>query len=218
MPSSHATISIGFLSLMFFDLALRVNPLSPTVLQSHSTERGQRQLNHTMQGSARYLCSTHWLPLILVSNTLSISNMQFVVTMVFWTGILGFVPVSRVLLKDHTVAQVCIGALIGLSEAFVWYFFARELAWRYQDQLGQKWPEGSKFTLLTHNYNVPRHEELQMRIGGNLERARQMLDQELVHGWLSSEDPTNTAADTGESNMEHRTVEMAFVPPAHEAV
>lgn len=220
MPSSHATISIGFLSLMFFDLALRVNPMSPSVLQNHGTTHGQRQLSHTVKGTAKYFIYGDWLSLIPVSNAESISNMQFIRMCLFWFDILAFVPLSRVMLKDHTVSQVTIGGVIGLVEAFVWYFFVRELAWRYQHKLGATWPEGSKYTLLTHNYSVPRHEELQVRIGGNLERARQILDQELVHGWrgLSSGNPTGLVARASECNTDNATTEMAVVPSAHEVV
>merc|ERR1712241_1557185 len=136
---------------MFLDLAFRVSPLSVAVLQSVHVH-GPPNPHHTIRGAFKYfLCGT-WCSLIPISNSASISNAQFVSMFLFWFFTLAFVPISRVLLYDHSVEQVCFGGIIGFVEAFLWFFFVRKLAWRYHRRVGETWPLSWRNPLLLHNY------------------------------------------------------------------
>lgn len=188
MPSSHAAISVGFLTLMCLDLLFRVSPLSARVLLS---QQGAAARN-SMCGS--------WLPLVPPSNSSSITNGQFLSVFLFWFFTLAFVPYSRVYLDDHSWDQVSAGSLVGFIEALIWFFPTRSLAWQFREQVG-----GRICGIFVHNYTVPRHEELIAMMGGDFDRARDII----VEEFKTTRPNSNSKRNSSERDVES-TTELAY--------
>lgn len=168
MPSSHGAISFGTFAFLFLDLSFRVDPLSPAVLTA---------IPNSPRCMSFYLADV--CSLVPLSNARSISNWQFIRMVGFWGYLLLLVPVSRVLLRDHSVSQVSLGCAIGLMEAVMWFFMSQHLAWRYRSEIGRRWPSMWRRHLLLHDLGVPRHWELAELIRGDPRRARSIILKEI---------------------------------------
>lgn len=168
MPSSHGAVSLGTFTFLFLDLAFRVDPLSPAVLTA---------IPESPRCISSYMADV--FSLVPLSNARSISNWQFIRMVGFWGDLLLLVPVSRVLLQDHSVSQVSIGCAIGVLEAVIWFFMSQHLAWRYRGDIGRRWPSRWSKHLLLHNLSVPRHWELAELIRGDLRKARAIILKEI---------------------------------------
>lgn len=199
MPSSHAAISLGTFSFLFLDLAFRVDPLSPAVLTA---------VPHSPRCLSFYLADI--LSLVPLSNTRSISNWQFIRMVGFWGDLLLLVPVSRVLLQDHSVSQVSLGCAIGMLEAVIWFFMSQNLAWRYRGEIGRRWPPTWSKPLLFHDFNVPRHWELAELIRGDLRRARAIILKEIEATQSST---LMSDRDQGQLELADRAVLQDMVSP-----
>eukprot|EP00913_Durusdinium_trenchii_P021205 g19919.t2 len=57
----------------------------------------------------------------------------------FWTVLLGPVPFTRVILGDHSVEQVMIGSIVGLSSSLTVWMAARALQKSHNHQLDEDW-------------------------------------------------------------------------------
>eukprot|EP00929_Paragymnodinium_shiwhaense_P101373 TRINITY_DN64416_c0_g1_i1.p1 TRINITY_DN64416_c0_g1~~TRINITY_DN64416_c0_g1_i1.p1 ORF type:complete len:299 (+),score=13.62 TRINITY_DN64416_c0_g1_i1:96-992(+) len=138
MPSSHATMSTGYLLLMLFDGFYRIVP-SKDELEVGVDERldcdGLRQFSGL-------ITATPLVPRDILSHT------EFTGFFVCWFALLGPVPIMRVKLLDHTVDQVVIGSFIGGVYAVFWFWIATWLSRKYARCLGQRFC----FGFFHHNY------------------------------------------------------------------
>lgn len=149
MPSGHATVSIGMLTLMLLDGMHRIVPI---------------QDDQVALSGLRRLCAR---PTTIPLTTLRVlSHAQFVMLSSVWVLLLLPVPWARVVLKDHSNSQVLAGGGLGALEAAIWFFIARSLEqrirpdvadWKYQ-------PDWSRVHLLVHNYYMPTLAELRQEI------------------------------------------------------
>jgi len=150
MPSGHSTMAIGFGTLMFLDLAFRVCPTDPQMLQK--LQRKQRD--------SWWRKFKSYLALLRISNASVMSNSQFASVFAAWFVCLAPVPASRVFIQDHTMVQAAAGSAIGCLEAVIWFCLMRCLAYRHHESLGSRWPAGRSWFLLRHDYTIPSHELL----------------------------------------------------------
>ncbi|CAK8991998.1 unnamed protein product [Durusdinium trenchii] len=133
MPSSHSTMAIGFLMLTMFDGIIRVKP-DTFLLSQEEVE---------MQQTLREMISvTPLAPKRVMGNT------EFLGFFFTWMILLGPVPMMRVVLRDHTAVQVCVGGLLGAVYALLWFRFTICMINRYKNKVGQKFC----FGMLQHNY------------------------------------------------------------------
>eukprot|EP00746_Dinoflagellata_sp_MGD_P117648 gnl/MRDRNA2_/MRDRNA2_53527_c0_seq1.p1 gnl/MRDRNA2_/MRDRNA2_53527_c0~~gnl/MRDRNA2_/MRDRNA2_53527_c0_seq1.p1 ORF type:complete len:662 (+),score=57.97 gnl/MRDRNA2_/MRDRNA2_53527_c0_seq1:275-1987(+) len=142
MPSSHSTLAVGYLTLMFLDATWRIWP------ESRSTELSEEPLRNSRETFAERAPSLHrsncqenitshfedstgetccyWysaVPMMSFEETPSFQ--RFARWMGFWFCILIPVPITRILLNDHTASQVLTGCVIGVSEAVAWFQLLR---------------------------------------------------------------------------------------------
>ncbi|KAF4710115.1 hypothetical protein FOZ62_030331 [Perkinsus olseni] len=119
MPSSHAVISVALWTILMFDVAYR----------AYQTEQGYSVSRSFLEKLRSFIRDGHILP-----TASAISEDQLVVVVSFWSLVLLPIPLSRVILRDHTPQQVFMGGIIGIVEATVWHFitlFARIKTDRY---------------------------------------------------------------------------------------
>jgi membrane-associated phospholipid phosphatase len=109
MPSSHATISIGFLTWMLLEGILR-KQLSRNAIFAVELEPPRKP---------RERSESYWEDDPPVAR---ITRKQRVKWVVAWLVVLFPVPFSRVALMDHSWAQITAGSFIGCFEALLFYF------------------------------------------------------------------------------------------------
>lgn len=136
MPSSHSTMSIGFLVLLFLDTGMRVVP-SRGSLNGHETMR-----------SASFTEPANFFSVMPLWPKPIMSHSQFLYFVAVWSTLLGPVPLMRVQLHDHTVAQVLVGCVLGAFEAVCYYFVLYHLMERYEHLAGRSFC----YNLVRHNY------------------------------------------------------------------
>lgn len=132
MPSSHAAMSIGFLCLLIFDGIFRVVP-------------SKEELNDITDFDQFAFTLTPLLPMRTTTHK------QFLSFVVVWIMILLPVPISRVVLYDHTAKQVSVGSFEGLILASLWYALMHWLQYKYHDKVGKTFCCG----LFKHDYAPP---------------------------------------------------------------
>lgn len=145
MPSSHATLSMGLWALIVLDAAFRISPLDRLVLQA--AHQGQTRL---CPGGGRLRC----LNCFFLSQGGVLSNLQFALVVTVYTLILMPVPISRVLLLDHSPEQVFAGSCWGMMLAVLWYVATLLLARSYSRNVGWEVKRG-QFVLFSHDFRVP---------------------------------------------------------------
>lgn len=160
-PSGHSTMALGFFTLSFLDASFRVMPKIPLTVDAARDEaramQGRRRRGRSFMG----LTAREWLwadirawtmmPLTAVD---ILTAWDFVLYIFRWAVLLLPVPMSRIIVKDHTPGQVTIGTIIGTVEAIIWFacvrhFFLR----RHNHLLGQRIGR-----IFIHNYPLPRFE------------------------------------------------------------
>merc|ERR1712151_1065033 len=57
----------------------------------------------------------------------SFTHGQFMWYLLFWTTMLGPVPVSRVVVYDHTIEEVVVGSILGFVLGPAWFYTMRAL-------------------------------------------------------------------------------------------
>lgn len=129
MPSSHATMAVGFMMLMLFDGLVRITPKN---VSHQSSERA----------SWRSFSATPLAPMPQMSNN------EYLMYLSFWLVVLAPVPVMRVALYDHSVSQISAGSLLGAIYAACWFQLAMWLARRYEGCINETF----FFGLFRHNY------------------------------------------------------------------
>ncbi|CAL1153878.1 unnamed protein product [Cladocopium goreaui] len=135
MPSSHSTMAIGFLMLTMFDGIIRLKPDSNVLTQDKDEVEMQQRLKEMIS-------VTPLAPKRVMSNT------EFLGFYFTWQLLLGPVPLMRVVLHDHTAAQVCLGGMLGAVYAVLWFRFTIYMINRYKHKVGHRFFCG----LLKHNY------------------------------------------------------------------
>eukprot|EP00928_Gymnodinium_smaydae_P078879 TRINITY_DN62937_c0_g1_i1.p1 TRINITY_DN62937_c0_g1~~TRINITY_DN62937_c0_g1_i1.p1 ORF type:complete len:440 (-),score=55.60 TRINITY_DN62937_c0_g1_i1:274-1539(-) len=141
MPSSHATFSVGFFVLMLLDCASRVNPIEAFEAKTCWRRFVEREMA-LLSGP--------------LSKSTTLSNQAFVLMIIQWALFLLPVPISRVILHDHTTSQICVGAVIGTLEALLFYYgvylpFAKAMR-NFEDW---QWPRNSEHPLIRNNIRLP---------------------------------------------------------------
>lgn len=161
-PSGHSVSAIAFYTLMFLDASFRVSPKIP---MSVEVARRELQALHSLPKQGTFLgMSLHeWLTKDLRACTLMplsandvLDAWDFVNFVLQWSVLLLPVPLSRVVVKDHTSNQVLIGSLTGIVEAILWFTFLRRVVQlKLNNRLGSR-----IFCVFVHNYAKPRFEVL----------------------------------------------------------
>jgi len=135
MPSSHATMAIGFLILTLYDGIIRVVPS----VSSMNNKDAHMNRNCSMLSL---------ISITPLSPKQVMDHAEFLGYFSTWMALLGPVPLMRVRLADHTATQVIIGSLLGAIYAALWFQLTTRLVARYKDKYGEKVLGG----LLIHNY------------------------------------------------------------------
>jgi len=144
MPSGHSAFSIGSLVLALLDAWQRVRPMT----RAETASCGPR-------------CAASAWNLFPFVATSRISRPQFLCMAATSCVLLGPVPVSRVILKDHSVEQVIVGAAVGSLVAVVWHLVLRSLVRRFRpSDPPWRWPGSTRLYVIRHDYGVPTLEEL----------------------------------------------------------
>jgi membrane-associated phospholipid phosphatase len=116
MPSSHSTISVGLFALLLLDALWR----STNGLDDRTWSMSRRRIE--VLGRVSFACTRNL-------------SLRFVLC---WGAILLPVPLTRVALHDHTLAQVVIGSAIGCAEAILfWTFLQSILVPKVRDRVGK---------------------------------------------------------------------------------
>jgi len=160
-PSGHAVMSVGFFTLMFLDATYRTMPrlacsqesaLAAIQLRAESkrTFLGWT-LREWLLGDARGVAT-----LLPLSAAHTLGHSDFVYFAAAWGFLLLPVPFSRVILKDHTPAQVLTGATIGTVEAVIYFAIIRHailpaVNYRLSQRIG---------FVFVHNFPLPMMEVL----------------------------------------------------------
>lgn len=150
MPSSHASMSIGFFTLMFIDAVFRVMPAYPRdVAAARMFPRQDGCCSLSQKDCLLGLPSCISFTPITVSNTLSPHLFTFFV--LFWGILLLPVAFTRVALNDHSPAQVSIGGTIGFIEALLYFLLLRRcFVKQFNGRIGQRF-----CGVFIHNYALP---------------------------------------------------------------
>jgi len=149
MPSSHAAIALGTLTLYLGDAALHsVSRLQSTTLlapgyfsrlsvpgENSSGSRSEFGVHDTIYRMVHELRAG----LLNFANRFDEpSNKQFVIDGFTWLVMMFPVPLSRVALGDHSEQQVCVGAFVGIFVATLWVALTRIAQFRYNHRLGEQ--------------------------------------------------------------------------------
>mmetsp|Transcript_76488 Transcript_76488/g.134941 ORF Transcript_76488/g.134941 Transcript_76488/m.134941 type:complete len:312 (-) Transcript_76488:37-972(-) len=137
MPSSHATMSVGFLMLCLMDGILRIVPSQEALSPGWSKDK---------PFSRRTCWSMVSLTPLLPHQ--SFEQLEFIAYFVIWFCLLIPVPMMRVRTHDHTASQAYVGGWLGGVEAILWFRFMRFLANKYRHHLGKTFCCG----LIVHDY------------------------------------------------------------------
>ncbi|CAJ1455618.1 unnamed protein product [Effrenium voratum] len=127
MPSSHSTMAIGFLLLTMFDGIMRVVPDVYTLSQDHEQVTMRQSL-------AKMITVTPLAPKQLMGSG------EFMAFFFTWMVLLCPVPLMRVVLRDHTATQVCVGSTLGAVYAVLWFRFMIFMINRHKNLVGKSLP------------------------------------------------------------------------------
>merc|ERR1719158_870825 len=111
-PSSHSVVAYSILTKLILDAAYRLDPTVPEAECPLPVDlKSMRDL----------------LRCVKVFPHGKKTPRQFVVFSYLWILLLGPVPISRVILYDHSPEQVSAGCLIGVAFATVWFYTTRHM-------------------------------------------------------------------------------------------
>ncbi|CAK9016845.1 unnamed protein product [Durusdinium trenchii] len=122
MPSSHSAFALSLWGFHAYELLwrLQLRPFS-WVDWEHLRESAKEAQRAAMRS---------WDEL---------DALQCLLLCGFWTVLLGPVPFTRVILGDHSVEQVMIGSIVGLSSSLTVWMAARALQKSHNHQLDEDW-------------------------------------------------------------------------------
>jgi membrane-associated phospholipid phosphatase len=135
MPSSHSAVSIGLFLFLILDAAYRLRPSGAGIF-----------------GSCKSMGDTaiKMLKGVLVLPFGSLTRKEFFGYAGLWAILLIPVPLSRVLLNDHSPSQAMAGSLIGILAAGIWFPLTLLMRSKWQEYVGRKY-----LKIFVHNYDVP---------------------------------------------------------------
>lgn len=139
MPSSHATMSVGFLALLLFDAIFRTVPSAQALGRPLDLETEDACENMKI---VDFMVGSPLAPNILMTHH------QLLGFLSVWVWILLPVPFMRVVLRDHSILQVSIGASLGAIYAAIWFALMSVASERWRGGLGEYILGGCVF----HNY------------------------------------------------------------------
>lgn len=154
MPSGHATMAIGLLTVCLLDTLRRVvyRP-NPLIISRVMGGVGSR-----CRALPRFFCAE--LCLLCTTSTMAswdeLSHFTALSYSALWFLLLYPVPLSRVALYDHTPEQVFMGSSLGFLEACVWWYMIQALQHRFNHKLGCAVLTLRGRALVRHNFALPR--------------------------------------------------------------
>jgi len=163
MPSSHAAISTGTVTLFMAHSMFRTAPVQIAAILQMENAVGQDGAGATprvggcasLRKLAKNLCEEAWAGVPLDEPTQG----QIMMLSLTWIVLLLPVPICRIANGDHTPGQVMVGGLVGLILAIVWSVFKGMIERRFQHLLGREWWYGG-VKLLSHNLALPCYQAL----------------------------------------------------------
>lgn len=181
LPSGHSTMSIGFYVLMFLDASFRVMPKVPQDVASARLRRRALKSRRSVCGfSCRDVCVRDirtWFTIIPLSSSDTLSAFDFTCFAACWGFLLLPVPMSRIVLHDHTPLQALVGSLVGFIEAVAWFALMRYgVKKQWNHMLGAR-----ICCIFVHNFSLPRFEV----VGKCCEYLAQAEDDEAAYGNMS---------------------------------
>ena len=138
MPSSHSAVAVGLFLYLTLDAAYRVHRVNGKPLSFFPT-------CGSLADSAVKLAKGF---MVLPFGT--ISPGEFSTYLAIWAPLLMPVPISRVLLSDHSPSQVMAGSFVGFLAVVIWFPFMLYLRSTLRKHVGKK-----VFYIFVHNYDVP---------------------------------------------------------------
>eukprot|EP00443_Scrippsiella_acuminata_P008863 CAMPEP_0115272112 /NCGR_PEP_ID=MMETSP0270-20121206/54453_1 /TAXON_ID=71861 /ORGANISM="Scrippsiella trochoidea, Strain CCMP3099" /LENGTH=504 /DNA_ID=CAMNT_0002688505 /DNA_START=35 /DNA_END=1549 /DNA_ORIENTATION=- len=167
MPSSHAALAFGWLTLLLCDAAHRVHPqatdqelITPVrpsdflsrglawVHNYHATVRGGEERSPTTMKKICKICTLVLLTPFMPYGALTYD--EYMAFLVFWSLIWLPVPFMRVVLYDHTIEQCLVGCIVGAITAAAWWRVVRKLQRKYESRVNDTFCR-----ILKHNYPYP---------------------------------------------------------------
>jgi len=137
MPSSHSAVSMALLTFIVLDAAYRIVP-----------PEGRTSLlprwKDIMDTSKRF---TKGLTFLTFS---PVSQYEFYVYFLIWTFAFLPVPISRVIVGDHTPKQILAGGIVGWGVALIWFPICVIIRKALRAHVGKKF-----VLIFVHNYDVP---------------------------------------------------------------
>mmetsp|Transcript_45530 Transcript_45530/g.105532 ORF Transcript_45530/g.105532 Transcript_45530/m.105532 type:complete len:341 (+) Transcript_45530:137-1159(+) len=127
MPSSHSMLATGLLLLLSLDISFRV------------------------ESQVWYAKSMLQEILLPIADEDTLTPREFLYVWLFWWTVLAPVPLSRIILFDHTPQQAVIGCAHGVVYATCWWRMLRFLERRHDGAVNQRMLSG----LVIHNYWHP---------------------------------------------------------------
>lgn len=177
MPSGHASLAMGWFTLLFLDASVRTHPFQITgqpplafSMQMRPDNEEQRPFRECFRAEIRSVCTTlQYMCLVPWVDSETLTHLKFITYISVWCFIMVPVPFMRVVLYDHSVSQAFLGTLLGPTVALLWWRFVRYCQHRCQHLEGERF----FFGLLIHNYKLPRfhltrHQEISANTGSSL--------------------------------------------------
>lgn len=149
MPSGHSAMAVGSFVMCCLDVLFRMKHGESFVSHREGTRAGicSKMLCDYMQG--RKLRNMFSLSPLAYADYLKYD--EAIASLAWWAFWLVPVPISRIVVQDHTPEQVMIGSLLGGATACAWTFLSRRLQRKFLAR-GQN----CCCHLIKHNYSLPR--------------------------------------------------------------
>jgi membrane-associated phospholipid phosphatase len=133
MPSSHSAVAVGLFLFLVLDAAYRLKPLVNISDKSSCGHSFNRMLKGMMILPFGYL-----------------SKGLFASYLAIWSVLLLPVPISRVVLHDHSPTQALAGSFVGMIAVAIWFPLSLWMRSALRDHVGEKY-----LVIFCHNYDVP---------------------------------------------------------------
>jgi membrane-associated phospholipid phosphatase len=138
MPSSHSAVAVSLLLYLVLDAAYRIERVKLVII-------GMTDVWATLkQASAKLAKGLFVLP------AGPISPGEFAFFMACWCPLLLPVPLSRVLLNDHSPSQAMAGTFVGFLAVSIWFPLVLNIRWKLRNEVGTKFGY-----IFVHNYDIP---------------------------------------------------------------
>lgn len=131
MPSSHSGLATGWFTLLFLDALFRMRMRGDVGQRTWARQSTVGREWYILSKVARLFFAVPW------ASKECLSTHEFLVYVVAWFIIMIPVPFMRVILYDHTTAQVFVGALIGPTIALIWWRVVRSIQIKYRPKEGE---------------------------------------------------------------------------------